>query len=597
MNKKTQVYFIGAGPGDPGLITVRGQELIRQADLVLYAGSLVPREVVACAREGALVVDSAPLSLDETHALMMRTVQAGGLVARVHTGEPALYGAVREQTALLDHDGIAHATIPGVTAAFAAAARAGVSFTVPEATQSLIITRLEGRTPVPDREKLRHLASHRSSMAVYLSADKSSELVRELRAADLPDNTVIVLGVKVGHPQEQILRTTLGELEATVRAHGIHRQAVFLILPAEEAPVVPSKLYDASFGHGFRPAERPATWPRLAVYAMTSQGLILAQRIATMHATDIFVPTRLATEDIHGFSRIADQVRTNFHAYHAHVFVAATGIVVRGIAPLLENKTADPAVLVCDQNGQHVISLLSGHLGGANALTRRLAEFLGAQAVITTATDTAGTPAIDTLAQDAGCVIANPERIKDVNALLAEGKAISVCDMENHLRLDAQSSSEHFRRTDDPDEAHVVVSWKTDVDKALLLHPACLVVGIGCRRGVAAEEIIAAVQDTFSANHLARASMKSLASVDLKENETGLLTAADYFGLPITFVERTTLAATAVPHPSETVREKIGVESVCEAAALHLARNTSLIVPKSIHGRVTVAVAQAVSAS
>ena len=121
MNKKTQVYFIGAGPGDPGLITVRGQELIRQADLVLYAGSLVPREVVACAREGALVVDSAPLSLDETHALMMRTVQAGGLVARVHTGEPALYGAVREQTALLDHDGIAHATIPGVTAAFAAA--------------------------------------------------------------------------------------------------------------------------------------------------------------------------------------------------------------------------------------------------------------------------------------------------------------------------------------------------------------------------------------------------------------------------------------------------------------------------------------------
>ncbi len=184
MHTSPQVYFIGAGPGDPGLITVRGRELIEQADLVLYAGSLVPREVVACARPEARVVDSARMNLDETHALMRDTVRSGGLVARVHTGDPSLFGSMREQMALLDRDGIAHAVVPGVTAAFATAARAKVSFTVPEATQTLVITRLAGRAPVPEGERLRELARHGSSVAVYLSADKAAELTREDAAAE-----------------------------------------------------------------------------------------------------------------------------------------------------------------------------------------------------------------------------------------------------------------------------------------------------------------------------------------------------------------------------------------------------------------------------
>ena len=166
MNNSPQVYFIGAGPGDPDLITVRGRDLVSQADLVLYAGSLVPAKVVGCAKPGAVVADSAGMSLDETHALMLETARKGGLVARVHTGDPSLFGSVREQTALLDRDGVTWAIIPGVTAAFAAAARGGVSFTVPEVTQSLIITRLHGRTPVPESERLSELARHGSSVAV-----------------------------------------------------------------------------------------------------------------------------------------------------------------------------------------------------------------------------------------------------------------------------------------------------------------------------------------------------------------------------------------------------------------------------------------------
>ena len=598
MNNSPQVYFIGAGPGDPDLITVRGRDLVARADLVLYAGSLVPAEVVGCARPGAVVADSAGMSLDQTHALMLETVRRGGLVARVHTGDPSLFGSVREQTALLDRDGVAWAIIPGVTAAFAAAARAGVSFTVPEATQSLVITRLHGRTPVPDSERLSELARHGSSVAVYLSADKAPALASELRLAGLPEDTVIVVARKVGHPEEKIIRTTLGGLEESVRSGNIVRQTVFLILPAENACRVPSRLYDASFGHGFRPARRPQTWPRLAVYALTGQGLALARRIADMAPAEIFAPVRLAGDKEQGFERIADQVRANFPLYHAHVFVAAAGIAVRSIAPLLQSKDTDPAVVVCDQNGEHVVSLLSGHLGGANDLSRRVAAHLGGRPVITTATDTAGKPAIDTLAQERNCHIADVSRIVHVNTVLAEGGRVTVHDPDNMLGLRDEAGLEDCFELVDHAQAQVTVNWKSGTAPGLVLHPRRLCVGIGCRRGVSGEEILQALDQVMAEYGLAPAALAALASVDLKADEAGLLDAARELGLPLEFFAGSVLDETQVPNPSERVREKIGAGSVCEAASIQAALKTGpgarLIVPKTIIGNVTVAVCLAV---
>jgi precorrin-4/cobalt-precorrin-4 C11-methyltransferase len=594
MNNSSQVYFIGAGPGDPELITVRGRDLVARADLVLYAGSLVPATVVACAKPGAVVADSAGMSLDETHTLMLETARNGGLVVRVHTGDPSLFGSVREQTALLDRDGVTWAIIPGVTAAFAAAARAGVSFTVPETTQSLVITRLHGRTPVPESERLSELARHGSSVAVYLSADKAGELASELRLAGSPENTVIVIGHKVAHPQEKIVRTTLAELEKSVQADNITRQAVFLILPGETAPQIQSRLYAPSFGHGFREAERPQTWPRMAVYAMTSQGLGLARRIAAMAPADLFATSRLAEGEVRGFERIADQVRANFPAYHAHVFVAATGIVVRSIAPLLQSKTTDPAVVVCDQNGEHVVSLLSGHLGGANDLARRIAAHIEGRPVITTATDTAGKPAIDTLAQNRGCAIADPSRIAAVNSVLAEGGRVTVHDPENRLGLSGDAHLKNSFELVDDQPAQVKVSWKNATTAGLLLHPRCLFVGIGCRRGVSREEIQAALTHVMAQHNLACDSLAALASVVLKADEVGLLDAAQKLGLPLEFFAASVLDETHVPNPSERVREKIGAGSVCEAASMQAALKMSpkvrLVVPKTISGNVTVAV-------
>ena len=248
------VSFVGAGPGDPELLTLKGRKAIEEASLVLYAGSLVPPDVVACAASGVPVVDSAPLTLEQCHDLVRRTALSGGPVARVHTGDPSLYGTLREQARLLDQDGIPWRVIPGVTAACAAAAAAGVTFTVPEVTQSLIITRMEGRTPVPDREALRLLAAHGTSMAVYLSAGACENLQAELLAHTPPD-TPVLCAYRVGWPDQRLIWATAGTLAHCVHEHGLARQTVFLVLPGQNAADTASLLYAANFSHGYRLAD------------------------------------------------------------------------------------------------------------------------------------------------------------------------------------------------------------------------------------------------------------------------------------------------------------------------------------------------------
>lgn len=247
-----RVVFIGAGPGDADLLTVKAARLIGRADLVLYAGSLVSPDVVALARDGAKVVDSSGLTLAETHALLLKTARAGSLAARVHTGDPGLYGAVAEQIRLLDADGVGWEIVPGVTTASAAAAAFGVSFTVPEATQTLILTRLAGRTPMPPGEALADLARHGASMAVYLSAGDPDGVRDALLAGGYPGHTAVAVAHRLGWPGERLFWATLADLPERVRQAKADRQTIFLVLPGLDRDGV-SKLYDPAFAHGFRP--------------------------------------------------------------------------------------------------------------------------------------------------------------------------------------------------------------------------------------------------------------------------------------------------------------------------------------------------------
>lgn len=248
-----KVFFIGAGPGDPELLTLKAARLIESADLVLYTGSLVPPAVVGHAKPGARVLDSSPLTLEETHALLVECVRAGGDAARVHTGDPGLYGAVAEQSALLDRDGVEWEIVPGVTAAFAAAAAAGVGFTAPGVSQSLIVTRAPGRTPVPESESLRSLAGHGCALAVYLSAAQARTVQEELLAGGLAPDTPVVIGHRVGWPDAELRRARLDGLAEA--AAGLDRQTVFLVLPGLDRDAERSRLYAPEFGHGFRKAQ------------------------------------------------------------------------------------------------------------------------------------------------------------------------------------------------------------------------------------------------------------------------------------------------------------------------------------------------------
>jgi precorrin-4/cobalt-precorrin-4 C11-methyltransferase len=250
------VYFIGAGPGDPELITVKGQRLIRQCPLVLYAGSLVPKEVVLTANPAAETVNTAPLSLDEIIARIRAAHERGLDVARVHTGDPALYGAIGEQMRELDRLHIPYEVVPGVTAAFAGAALLRRELTLPGVSQTLILTRHAGKTPVPERESLPELARHQATLAIYLSVDQLREIVVELTPHYGADCPAAVLH-RISWPDQDGVVGTLATIAEQVEAKGFTRTALILVgrvIQPEGFPT--SYLYSAEHAEWYRQGER-----------------------------------------------------------------------------------------------------------------------------------------------------------------------------------------------------------------------------------------------------------------------------------------------------------------------------------------------------
>ena len=253
------VHFIGAGPGDPDLITVRGRDLIARCPVVLYAGSLVPRAVVAHAPKGAKIVDTAPLALDEIIALIEEAHAAGLEVARVHSGDPSLYGAIAEQMRRLDALGIPYDVTPGVPAYAAAAAVLKAELTLPEISQTVILTRTDGKaSPMPNREDLRTLGTTGATLAIHLSVRNIRRVVADLTplyGADCP----VVVAVRIGWPDQQIIRGTLATIAAAVRAAKVTRTALILVGRVFEArDFADSRLYAADHRHILRPGKKIA---------------------------------------------------------------------------------------------------------------------------------------------------------------------------------------------------------------------------------------------------------------------------------------------------------------------------------------------------
>ncbi|WP_028313984.1 cobalt-precorrin 5A hydrolase [Desulfatibacillum aliphaticivorans] len=335
---------------------------------------------------------------------------------------------------------------------------------------------------------------------------------------------------------------------------------------------------------------------KLAVWAMTPNAAELAQRVrAAWPGVELYFSSKLkidgADAEFTSFSRTLGEA---WSQYDGHYFIMATGIVVRVIANLMEDKTKDPAVICGDEAGHFVISLVSGHIGGANELARELASILDAQPVITTSTDVNHAPSIDVIASDHGLHIENKRAIKHVSMAYIKGQALPMHDPYNlvkpHIPRELIEEPAMFT----PTRSGVFVDYEVrDLPGlVLVLRPKCLVAGIGCRRGVSKQELETHVREVFKAQGLSIHSLARIVSVDLKADEPGLLQLAEDLDVPIHFYSTDELdQVKMVPNPSPLVDKHIGVKSVCEAAAILATGRRNLITPKQASKTATVAIA------
>jgi len=250
------IYFIGAGPGDPDLITVKGAKILARADVVIYAGSLVNPDLLELCKPGARIYNSAGMNLEEVLEVMFQAWSEGKAVARVHTGDPSIYGAIQEQMDALAQKGIEFTVIPGVSSFFAAAAAIPHELTLPEVTQTVILTRLEGRTPVPPGEKLSELAGHRCTMCIFLSVSQIDRVVEELLCGAYTGKTPVMVVEKASWSDQRVIRGCLENIGELVRQAGIKRQALIMVGEVFGGDYSRSKLYDPGFSHGFREKNR-----------------------------------------------------------------------------------------------------------------------------------------------------------------------------------------------------------------------------------------------------------------------------------------------------------------------------------------------------
>lgn len=246
------IYFVGAGSGAADLITVRGRDLLERADVIVYAGSLVNPEHLTYAKPECEIFDSAKLSLEQVMEIMLPAAKAGKLVVRLHTGDPSIYGAIREQMDILDAEQVDYEVCPGVSSFCGAAAALRAEYTLPNVSQSVILTRMEGRTPVPERESIQSFAAHGATMVLFLSAGMLDELSRRLIEGGYTQSTPAAIVYKATWPDEKIVRCTVGTLAQAARDAGITKTALITVGGFLGSEYDRSKLYDPTFTHEFR---------------------------------------------------------------------------------------------------------------------------------------------------------------------------------------------------------------------------------------------------------------------------------------------------------------------------------------------------------
>ena len=609
MNSVGMVFFVGAGPGDPDLITVKGRELLQKASVLLYAGSLVQEKFLDYLPDGALAYSTAGMKLDEQVRIMEQAVRGGKQVVRLHTGDPSVFGATAEQMRALDELELPYQVVPGVSSAFAAAAALKIELTLPESTQTIIFTRQSGRTIVPEREVLRSLAAHQSSLIIFLSTGMIETVVKELKKAGYASDMPIVVVYRVTWPDEKIFYGNLENIGEKVLASEITHHALIVVSPALKKKV--NKNFSLSHLYGTA-QEKIQKDDSIAIICLTKNGLNVGRKLLMVYEKSILYapqrfledpcPERCLPFDI----SIRQILQTAFQKHKSLICIMASGIVVRELAPLLQSKHTDPAVVIVDESGKYCISLLGGHKGGANALAKNCADILQGQAVVTTASDVQGLPALDLLPGIYGWQMCYEKNLTAISAVVVNEEPLLVyqdCGSRTWFphQLPEQwkmaASVEEVFQSDISDVLYISFRDyrkinEQEAKRLLVFHPKCLHVGVGCNRGTPAVEIYHAIRETFQKYSLALESIKSLATIDLKTDEQGLLELSKQKNWPVVcFSAKELRRVKEIPNPSELVKKNTGTAGVAEPAALLSAKASDWLVKKQIFPNVTVAVA------
>ena len=613
------VHFVGAGPGACDLITVRGMNRIKEADVIIYAGSLVNPELLSYAKADCEIYNSAHMTLEDVVSVMREAEAAGKGTVRLHTGDPSVYGAIREQMDLLDECGIAYDVCPGVSAVFGAAASLACEYTLPDVTQTLILTRAEGKTPVPEKENLRSLAAHRASLVLYLSSGLARKVRQELLLGGYAEDTPVAVVYKATWPEEKIIRTTLAKLPEDMEAAGISKTALIIVSPALGSVYEKSRLYDAAFATEYRGAteiEFPAGIRRVLLITCSVRGYAtmqkLAKKLENISGAEIITKVKCeALPEVSMKGTVKACVDAYFEQVDAIVFVTASGIAVRSVAEHLTHKSKDPAIVCMDECGKHAISLVSGHAGGANALTQMLADVMWATPVITTATDVEGRFSVDDYARKHNLVVTDWAKAKAISAeVLATGaKPVWVDEAAGSQEQEKNACENEIDVQKLQIGSHQVVITPQDVSvdaQTLQLIPRCIVAGVGCKKGTSVDKIEHAVQDAFAKAGLRMEALCAVASIDLKKNEVGLLEFCETRKVPFkTYAAEELRAVPGIYSASEFVSGVTGVDNVCERSAVKYAsehatnqgepllgrqaKHGELLLRKQAHGGVTVA--------
>lgn len=576
------IQIVGAGPGAEDLITVRGMRALEQADFVLYAGSLVNPALLAFCKKSCVIKDSSAMNLEEQIAAMLEAARQGKNVVRLHTGDPSLYGAINEQIRLLKENGMEIKIIPGVSSAFAAAAELGIELTSPEISQSVVLTRTEGRTPMPEKEKASTFAKTGATLIFFLSTGKIDELMEDLhKNGELALDTPAAVVYRATWQEQQIVQGTLATIAKKVQDAGFNRQALIFVGKALQglSQTSTSKLYADDFSHGYRNLLAEETFfGKCVLYAFSKQGLAKAKEIIQglqLPCTLYSVYEDKTAQPIEQ-GKIQNILRTTWAEFDAHIFLGATGIAVRSIAPYLGNKSTDPAVISCADTGKYIISLVSGHIGGANRLARKIARITGGQACISTATDSHNLMGIDEIAMLEQARIINPKAIKTINSALLHNEKLLFTGNKNIFDKYFQNSLIQYC-TENTGHAPCIYWDKTPQNPApnteqygteLYIETKAFVLGIGCKKDTSPALLKQCVEQFLQKYHLSPAHLAKITSCERKKEEKAIFELANAFHIPVEFYKEEELNQIDIPNPSPKAEQETGTKSVAEASCL-----------------------------